>query len=1140
MPTTEDYSVATQIRQSNLFAAEDWKVVYEAFRKINLQAYDYDTIRTAMINHLRTTYPDNFNDWIGNQEFIFILDTLCFLGQNLAFRMDLNTRENFIDTAERRESILRLAYMLAYSPRRNYPSRGLVKITEITTTHDVRDSNGTSLANKAIKWNDQLNPDWYEQFIIVLNANLVNSNPFGDPVKRLNKNGIQTHMYRLSTIEYSTIADPFTATVNGQSMNFEIVNPDVDDEGVVVERHPNPQESRYVIYRNDGNGFSSPDTGFFMLFKQGTLKFEDYLFSTPLENRVQNIDVANINELDVWCQQITDDGVVSNKWTKVPSAQNIMYNSISHQIKEIFSVVTRDQDMISIRFPDSSSGTIPRGTFRLWYRVSNGLSYTIKTTDIQNKSIVYRTRSLSQSLYEESTLQIKFSLPYQIQNSQAQETIEQIRVRAPQTYYTNNRLVTGEDYNIGPMRQGNLVKKSKAINRTYSGHSRFIDVNDPTGKYQNTNVMADDGVIYRDAETAFQRASESLPSNKPESAIIAQKLQPLLRYAGLRQLYDEQSGTWNNNINSRNGFRIQSPAQNPPAWKADMTKTPYGAVGYFINDFVTGKPQQGMLVLFANLDDPSKTVWSTITQYDVNTGETRLSAPVSNNWVVRYYYAPLRMSFNFEEMNNIIREMYKRTDFGIWFDASVGMYKVESSLSRADFTKPFDIKTNPCFLKVEYTGNSWNFTARGVNYVFVGGSHVKFFFVNTNKLSDLSSGIAQQDYIKVLRSNHNPIGGLAYTKNIDFYIDSAVSQEDGRIDPNRVYVKARERDTYDVPISPEIFNTLVPNGVAEQIELFWKIDDDNVETLISMPDSTFYVYDPTFVSTAAINAYRDKDSYLTTLDNSRTLGTVFYYKPTGIFVRYAVERILNGSGPYGLSSLDSTQMAGANRDAYLTSLGLERVENYRLRYGRTNLLYQWKHYAPEDHRIDTAITNIHDIYVLTSTYYDQVAYWAKTSTQGALPKPPTSAALKNDFKEVEKIKVATDTVVWHSGDFVPLFGSNAREAYRCTFRVVRAPGSRYSDDEIRQRVISLINTYFSIENWDFGETFYFTELSTYIHQQLATDIASVVIVPKNSASKFGTLFQITSEPNELFISTAKVDDIEIVNSLTSSNIQIGR
>lgn len=1109
--------------------AEDWKTVYEAFRKIDLQSYDYDTIREAMINHLRTTYPDNFNDWIGNQEFIFILDTLCFLGQNLAFRMDLNTRENFIDTAERRESVLRLANMLSYSPRRNYPSRGLVKVTEITTTQDVRDSNGSSLAGRTIKWNDPLNPDWYEQFILVMNANFVESNPFGDPVKRQNKDGQQTHLYRLNTVAFSSVAEPFTATVNGQSMGFEIVNPDIAQDGVIEERHPNPQESRFIIYRNDGNGFASPDTGFFMMFKQGTLKFDDYLFSTPLESRVQEIDVNDINELDVWCQQITDEGVVQQEWTKVPTAQNIMYNSVSQQIKEIFSVVTRDGDQVSLRFPDSASGTIPRGTFRIWYRVSNGLSYTIKTTDMQNKTITYSTRGAQQSVNETSSLQISFSLQYQVQNSQSQETIDQIRIRAPQTYYTSNRLITGEDYNIGPMSQGgNLVKKAKSINRTYSGHSHFIDINDPTGKYQNTNIFADDGVMYRDWQRAIRRASEVLPSNNPESAIVIQKMQPLLSYTGLRQLYVETDDfIITNKQDTVNNLDL-------PEW---VGRTVISSIGTFSGAaFIggSGEPEQGMMLKFEN-KDRDDIIWTTITNVDSITGEVTLNSTVPSEWQVTQYYPPFRTLFNTQELNDIVLEMQEPGPFGLYYDGFTRSWVIENQdMSRVDFDKEYDYTNNNGLVKVEYTGNSWVFTVRGVDYVFVGGEHVKFFVVNTDKLSDVNSGVAQEDYIKILKSNFDPNNGnIAYDDDIYFTIDSSYSNEDGRVDPDRVSIKSRERDYYDIPEEPGVFDKVVKVDDASFVDLFWRITDDTEEYIDIVDDASFYV-----VSSGADTDV--SDGYYQGIQ-ALDAGTVFYHEDTQTFFRhlFSGNEITAIPGTSTSTEPNSINVLMDDVDA-LAAAGLEIAYEYRIRKGRKDIYYQWKHYAADDYRIDPAITNIMDMYVLTTTYANQINFWANSTNPGEMPKPPTSTELKRDFSDVEQIKAVSDSIIWNSGSFVPLFGVNARDEYRATFRVVRAPGSRYSDDELRQQVIRLINEYFNIDNWDFGETFYFTELSTYIHQQLATDISSVVIVPKNAAVKFGTLFQITCEPSELFISTAKVEDVEIINAITSNNIQIGR
>jgi len=271
--------MAQQKRQSNLYAAEDWQQVYESFAQINLTAYDFDTIRESMVNYLRLTYPDSFNDWIENDEFIFILDTIALIGQNLAFRMDLNSRENFLDTAERRASVLKLAKMISYAPKRAYPGRGIAKVMTVKTNQDIKNSFGTSLKNQLIRWNDPSDNNWYENFILVMNSTLIDTNQFGDPIKKVTVNGVSNQLYQMNTIPMSAPNIPFTVNINGASMPFEVVNPDISSTGTVTERHPQPQEQKHIIYRNDGNGFDSPYTGFFVYFKQGNLSFTDFEYS---------------------------------------------------------------------------------------------------------------------------------------------------------------------------------------------------------------------------------------------------------------------------------------------------------------------------------------------------------------------------------------------------------------------------------------------------------------------------------------------------------------------------------------------------------------------------------------------------------------------------------------------------------------------------------------------------------------------------------------------------------------------------------------------------------------------------------------------------------------------------------------------
>ena len=127
--------MAISKRNSNLFAAENWEVAYAAYTNVSFKAYDFSTMRSAMLNYIRENYPENFNDYIESSEFVAIIELLSYLSQSLAFRVDLNTRENFLSTAESRDSILRLANMLGYTPKRNIPASGLLKITSISSSN---------------------------------------------------------------------------------------------------------------------------------------------------------------------------------------------------------------------------------------------------------------------------------------------------------------------------------------------------------------------------------------------------------------------------------------------------------------------------------------------------------------------------------------------------------------------------------------------------------------------------------------------------------------------------------------------------------------------------------------------------------------------------------------------------------------------------------------------------------------------------------------------------------------------------------------------------------------------------------------------------------------------------------------------
>ena len=234
----------------------------------------------------------------------------------------------------------------------------------------------------------------------------------------------------------------------------------------------------------------------------------------------------------------------------------------------------------------------------------------------------------------------------------------------------------------------------------------------------------------------------------------------------------------------------------------------------------------------------------------------------------------------------------------------------------------------------------------------------------------------------------------------------------------------------------------------------------------------------------------------------------------------------------------------------ISNVSLVETNDFFVRIGRgptqdTSLPLQqdsvirWQHVAPKDVRIDPSISNVVEMIILTNSYYNEMQSYLKLPTTSSYPLEPTHDELSAEFEMLDEYKSASDTIVYRSAKFKLLFGVGAEEQNKAKFRVVKLSNS-LSDNELKSQIITAINNYFEVSNWEFGETFYFTELSSYIHQRLGSAIGSIVILPRSTNGSFGDLFQVRAEPNELFASTATVNDIEIVEKITSQTLRADR
>ena len=1180
--------MAISARQATLFAGEVWTTLYSAFTSINFNATDPVSINQALQSYIQTNYPEDFNDWIVSSEFVAIVDLLSWLAGTLAYKSDLAARENFIDTAEARESILRLARFLSYNPSRCLPATGVVKIISVVTDDDVFDSFGVNQANNIIFWNDSNNVNWFEQFTSVLNNAFVSTNPFGIPLNAGTVSGIITQLYRINGIANAASLG-FSSTVSGTGMDFEVCNGDFTDGGTLFEQTPDPSNAFNLYYMNDGQGNNSAQTGFFMLFKQGTTGQQLFSIPVPIENQLLDIAVANINNNDVWVQTTDDAGAVTLTWTQVPSItnSNITFNDIPVAERNIFSVLTRDNDQITIRFSDGFFGNSPAGNIQVTYRVSNGLSYQIKPLEIDNVSLAF---NYNNSVGAQKTLIVNFSLYSSVANAAPTETVEQIRQRAPQVYATQNRMVSGEDYNVFPL-SSNLAAKIKAVNRVYSGQSRYIDLGDPTGTYQDLFLFSDDGIFFRDLTDTYLEVPASL--NKTTDQIINDYILPAInQYTTTNLIRDVLMQ------NVLNGTIVA----NPNTWttaSADLFQT----TGWFSGIDVLIQP--GAIIQFSISNVPT---WvavidvqgSIITSPPLNTaGPVTLSQEVPTGSTVLAILPSASVQIDSTLLATITSNINLRLSFSLFYDywnsgSTTGPTWVIGT-SNNDFGDPEPALSGTQLLiaNVNYISQVWRVNSQGLRYVFESINDIEFFDNGTRGLAQLT-GEAVQDTVRIMRTNRNLNDPAGYALPIDYNlaIDRLWSYPDGTPEPRRTTVMLFDSNLDGYPDAPDTFYKVIANGFYYWVNANMAIASTSLilvttngisvgqsvkgvgifaGTLVTAVTSTSITLSA--ATTAAINVGASviigdadaKSTYLfwsnaanppydeplytviaydtDTLLQATTpaVGTVaFQVTSTVTYLDDETFWVYTGSPPTWQQDVDGIYRMERGRGANIAAIWVAATD-IAVAEERSSLVFQWKHYAPSDHRIDPAQTNLIDIFVLTYDYDVSVRQWITAGAiLSALPAPLTEFALRTTpgLVSLESLKMFSDQIVWRPVQYKFLFGNGADPELQAQFKVVRVTNAAVSDGEIQSRIITAMNNYFAVDNFDFGETFYFTEMAAYIHQQLAGLIGSIVLVPTASDAAFGDGFEVSCRPDEVFLSTAQVSDIVLIPSNTAVNLRI--
>jgi hypothetical protein len=885
-----------------------------------------------------------------------------------------------------------------------------------------------------------------------------------------------------------------------------------------------------------------------MRFVQGTLNTGTFTITQPSNNQSIDIDNQNINNDDVWLYKVDASGNETEAWTSVSNfeANNIIYNSLNKSIRTIYSVITRTNDAVSLQFSDGTFGDLPVGTFRTYYRVSNGLTYTINTQDIRNVSISFPYIS---NVGQQETLTVTMSLASGVSNATGSESSEDIKANAPATYYTQNRMITAEDYNISPLSASTQIAKIKALNRTSSGISRYFDLSDPTGKYSSTTLFADDGILYKEE---FKNSFRFSYQNKTDiEGIIVNDIFDIIKNIDLRNFYYEKflnfvsglDAVWQN---------ITTDASLSTGYLVAKTGSAIYKVGsYTSTDLKYFKA--GALVRFTA---PTGWYFDTTNNNELIYGSsTEAGAALSiwaevvsvvddgtgaGNGALDTGFGPITLNINvpsgdigsgvFPSITQIIPKwrtvidsstittmidlIFANKPFGLRYDAVNQVWTIvfelnldnKNNFSLGKQGDQTNLRQDASWLLLFTTDNEYyTVTSRCQRYIFESDTQTRFYFESSNKIYDSKSNAVVKDLINVLSINTQPSSTLAFTYDQSWDIVSEFKGIDGYVDTKKLIVSFADSDNNGVVDNPELFlNIIDPPAVTETSSTILQKKYIIQEKYSISQGQEDYQYFDNSLETVLIKANKNYVAF-----SEKVTGQYFYFIDTDTVVKY------------------NALLA----DPYVPTL------DYKVFVGRDKLKFQYIHNADYDSRIDPGVSNIIDVYLLTKSYDTKFRQWLSRAIT-TKPLPPSSNELYDLVaSSLNLIKSISDEIIYHPANYKVLFGASASPDLQASFKVIKNPSQVVSDNDIKTRIISAMEEFFALENWDFGDTFYFSELSTYVMSQLAPDISSFVIVPRLGGLGFGSLFEIKSASDELFVNGASVDDIEITSGITSSSIK---
>ena len=436
----------------------------------------FDDFRSTLLDYAKTYFPTSYNDYSETSIGLMFIEMASYIGDNLSFYLDTQFQETLLTYAKDKNNLINMAYSLGYRPKMSYASSAILDVYQLVP-------NKTS--------GSQLVPDYNYAMKIPVNSS----------VKSINN------------INFLTTDEIDFSVSNNREVTYYNVN--------------------YFLLKKNVRVISAEQKTVILPFSSTPIKFN----STTI-NDSNILQILSVSEntadytTDPWYEvPYLAQSVILNPTANLTSdSGSIPYNLGYQQVPRRFVSRFIDNDTLQLQFgagtstsadnvllpnPDSTQlgiipnitnfnftksnvyiareyGLAPTSDLKVVYLVGGGINSNQPANNITQKGftisdVTWKGGSSNQTIFDSLT----FNNPQPAVGGRDGDTVEEIRQNTLNSFSSQNRTVTKEDY----------------INRALSMPSEYGNISKVY--IENTNQVLSDNTINYSALDLYVLAYDS-------------------------------------------------------------------------------------------------------------------------------------------------------------------------------------------------------------------------------------------------------------------------------------------------------------------------------------------------------------------------------------------------------------------------------------------------------------------------------------------------------------------------------------------------------------------------------------------------------------------------------------------------------